>query len=256
MPELPDLQVFSQNLQKLLVGKQVAKVEVQSKKAHAQAKAMNDTLDGQKITKVYRSGKELHLAFSKGDVLGLHLMLRGRLHFAEKAQQEKGTVLELHFKDGSSLAMTDFMGAALPTLNPTASDVPDALEITNAYLTTKLEGSRSSIKNILLDQQVIRGIGNAYADEILWDASISPFSIGGKLPADKIKDLHHSIKTVLTQSEKIILKTHPDIIAGEVRDFFKIHNAKQTASPSGSPIEIQINGGRKTYYTAEQVLYK
>lgn len=256
MPELPDLQAFSHNLQKLLAGKQVEKVRVQSKKAHSAEKAMQDTLHGQKVSKVYRSGKELRIAFSKGDVLGLHLMLRGRLHFSKETLHEKGTVLELHFKDGSSLAMTDFMGAALPTLNPEEPDVPDALELTLAYLKSKLEGARSSIKNILLDQHVIRGIGNAYADEILWDAGISPFSLGGKIPADKIKDLLHSIKTVLTQSEKTILKTHPDIIAGEVRDFFKIHNAKQTTSPGGSGIVIQTNGGRKTYYTAEQVLYK
>ncbi|PUZ23790.1 formamidopyrimidine-DNA glycosylase [Chitinophaga costaii] len=256
MPELPDLQVFSHNLQRLVVGKEVKQVLVQSKKIKVPVSAFNDTLAGQTIKKVYRSGKELYFQFSQGDMLALHLMLRGRLHYAAGNQKQKGTVLALNFQDGSSLVMTDFMGAALPSLNPEASTVPDALELTLPYLKTVLEGARTSIKNILLDQQLIRGIGNAYADEILWDAGISPFSVAGKIPAEQVKILAHSIKTVLSQSEKTILKTHPGIIAGEVRDFFRIHSAKQTASPAGSPIEIQVKGGRKTYYTAEQILYK
>ncbi|HEY0273731.1 MAG TPA: DNA-formamidopyrimidine glycosylase family protein, partial [Chitinophaga sp.] len=121
MPELPDLQVFSHNLQPLVVGKKVDKVVVQSKKINVPASTFQDTLAGQTLKKVYRSGKELYFEFSSGDILALHLMLRGRLHYAEGEQKEKGTVLALHFHDGSSLVMTDFMGAATPTLNPAPS---------------------------------------------------------------------------------------------------------------------------------------
>ena len=256
MPELPDLQVFSHNLQKLVLGKKVQKVLVHSKKIKVPAATFNDTLEGQQLKKVYRSGKELYFEFSKGDILALHMMLRGKLHFSETEHKEKGTVLEMQFEDGSVLAMTDFMGAATPTLNPEATDVPDALEVTLPYFKKQLEGARTSIKNILLDQKIIRGIGNAYADEILWDARISPFSIAGKIPADLVKALLHSTKELLTQAEKTILKTHPGIIAGEVRDFFKVHNAKQTHTPTGAAILIQTNAGRKTYYTDEQELFK
>jgi formamidopyrimidine-DNA glycosylase len=82
-----------------------------------------------------------------------------------------------------------------------------------------------------MDQHVIRGIGNAYADEILWDAGISPFSISNKIPGKKIDALVKSIKSVLKEAEKEIVKRDPGIISGEVRDFLKIHNAKKTHSP-------------------------
>ncbi len=67
---------------------------------------------------------------------------------------------------------------ATPTLNPAPSAAPDALseEVNFEFLKTLLSTKKGSIKNILLDQKLIRGIGNAYADEILWDARISPFS--------------------------------------------------------------------------------
>src|SRR5204863_491979 len=96
--------------------------------------------------------------------------------------------------------------------------------------------SRSTIKNVLLDQKVIRGIGNAYADEILWDAGISPFSVGNKIPPAYIRALAKSIKKVLKNAEKQIRKHHPDIIAGEVRDFLFIHNAQKKESPGGVTI--------------------
>jgi formamidopyrimidine-DNA glycosylase len=107
-----------------------------------------------------------------------------------------------------------------------------------------------------MDQNKIRGIGNAYADEILWDANISPFSVCNKIPTKKVAALLQSIKRVLRQAEKQILKSHPDLISGEVRDFLVIHNAKKKESPSGSPILVKKVGARKTYYTEEQHLYK
>ena len=109
---------------------------------------------------------------------------------------------------------------------------------------------------MLLDQKIIKGIGNAYADEILWDAGISPFSVSNKIPADKLKALAASIKTILNNAEKQIKKSHPDIIKGEVRDFLLIHNSKKKTSPGGAQILQKEIGGRKTYYTNEQELYK
>ena len=107
-----------------------------------------------------------------------------------------------------------------------------------------------------MDQQVLRGIGNAYADEILWEAGISPFSVSNKIPAEKVKELAKAIKKVLKDAEKQIVKSHPDIITGEVRDFLKIHNAKKKESPTGAAIEHGTVNSRKTYYTKEQELYE
>ena len=107
-----------------------------------------------------------------------------------------------------------------------------------------------------MDQKIIRGIGNAYADEILWDAGISPFSVCNKIPDEKIKRLPRSIRSVLQDAEKQIRKSKPDIISGEVRDFLKIHNAKKEQSPTGGKIHHKMANSRITYYTDEQELFK
>ena len=252
MPELPDLQAFSHNLQKILAGKTVKKIEVpNAKKLNVSVHELNEVLCGQKLEKVYREGKELHIKFSKGDVLGLHLMLHGKLFLFDTKNDNKYSIIELHFDDGSGLVLTDFQGIATPTLNPEKKDVPDALDAD----AERLAKTKTNIKTALLDQKIMRGVGNAYADEILWHARISPFSISSKIPEAKLKDLVKAIKSVLEDAEQNILKSNPDIINGEVRDFMDIHNSKKKHSPTGAAIIIN-EASRKTYYTDEQELFE
>lgn len=256
MPELPDLQVFSRNLNRQLAGKTLEKINVSNGARLNVAKAkLKKSLEGQKLEKVYREGKELRFAFQNGNLLGLHLMLRGKLYWFEAENPPKYTLLELVFKD-RRLALTDYQRKAAITLNPPATDAPDALskEVNSKFWKKQLQ-SRAAIKNLLLDQHVIRGIGNAYADEILWDAGISPFSISNKLPPAKIKALASSIKKVLKKAEQQISKADPGIIGGEIRDFLLIHNAKKKSSPTGGAIKSKTAGARKTYYTNEQELF-
>lgn len=259
MPELPDLQVFSRNLSKKLKGKVLSKITVRNaKKLKVPAKELEKTLEKQKLARVYREGKELYFGFEKGDILGLHLMLKGRLYFFEEENPHKYTIVELLFDDSTGLALTDFQGAAVPTLNPEPKEAPDALskEADAAFLKEQLSQSRSAVKSFLLDQHIIRGIGNAYADEILWEAGISPFSVCNRIPAAKVNALHKAIGKVLEEAEKQIIQADPDIISGEIRDFMKIHNANKRESPTGAAIKQKAVGGRKTYYTDEQELFK
>jgi formamidopyrimidine-DNA glycosylase len=259
MPELPDLQVFSRNLNKRIAGKKIKKLSVPvTKKLKVSVNKLREALEGQVVKEVYREGKELHISFKNGNVLGLHLMLHGDLYFFEEKNDNKNTIIELFFDDGTGLALTDWQGVATPTLNPEQREAPDALskEVTTEFLRLQMQKTRTSVKNLLLDQHIIRGIGNAYADEILWDAGISPFSASNKIPGDKIKALAKSIKKVLNDAEKQILKANPDIIKGEVRDFLLIHHSKKTKSPTGAIIHNKVAGSRKTYYTDEQEVYK
>lgn len=258
MPELPDLQVFSHNLQQKLKGKSVHKIGIVNKKRIKETEGgFNKALAGASLQQVYREGKELRFLFDNGALLGLHLMLHGKMVLFEKKNTEKNTVAAIYFDDESGLAITDFQGMALLSLNPEEKESPDALsrKLTPAYLKQTLSHTRKKIKEVLLDQQLIRGIGNAYADEILWDAGISPFSVSGKIPPGKISALAKSIKKVLKAAEKRIIKKHPGIIAGEVRDFLLIHNPDKKHSPSGALIK-HTDKSRKTYYTDEQELYK
>lgn len=258
MPELPDLEIFSRNLEQHLKGKQLTGIIVKnSKKLNVSVKELNHSLEGQKIADVFRSGKELYFELENKALLSFHLMLKGELHLLKKEESPKHVILEMHFKDGTRLCLTDFQGMAKAALNPPADPAPDALskDIDEKFFKRIFTSKKAVVKNVLLDQHIIRGIGNAYADEILWEAGISPFSPAGKIPDEKLKDLAKAVRHVLKNAIEQISKTHPDIISGEVRDFLKIHSSRKTHSPSGVPIIIVKKGARKTYYTEEQEIY-
>ncbi len=255
MPELPDLEVFSHNLEKTLKGKTVAQVSVNTRKGNTSSDALEQRLHGQELKAVRRSGKELHLVFGDGEVLALHMMLHGELHFFDDVNDHKFTLLELRFADGHGLALTDFQRQATVALNPQRKPIPDALEVGYRQVKAIVQASRATIKSLLMDQQVIRGIGNAYADEILWEARISPFSIASKLPDDAVRKLSKSIRKVLINAKKKIMRAYPGIIAGEVREFMAVHRRDIKKSPTGSPVRVKKSGSRKTYYTTEQKRY-
>ena len=259
MPELPDLQVFSKNLNREFAGKKLVKLNVvEDHKLKISKAKLKKALEGSVLEKVVREGKELHFLFSNGKTLGLHLMLRGNMHIFQKKNEEKFSIVELLFEGDKGLAISDYQKSATVTLDPVIKPSPDALskKVNFRFLKEKLSAKKTTIKNFLLDQDIIRGIGNAYADEILWQAGISPFSICNKIPGEKIKKLTTKIQSVLKNAQKQIFKKDPGIITGELRDFLDIHNSKKNKSPTGGKILNKMVSSRKTYYTNEQKLYK
>jgi formamidopyrimidine-DNA glycosylase len=256
MPEIPDIEVFSRNLKKLLVGKQVAKVKVTNgKKLKDTAQELSQALEGQKILDVFRSGKELRIQFSKKVLLGIHLMLTGDLFFLEEPNERKSVIIELEFKDGHYLSLTDRMGNANVKLDPVDKEGIDALDLD--YKTLKeILNRKAAVKNVLIDQDIIRGIGNSYSDEILWQTRISPFSKANAIPDEKVKELATTIKKVLKEATEKIYKNHPGKINSEVKDYLQIHTKKKTESPTGKPILTAERGMLLTYYTDEQVMYE
>lgn len=256
MPELPDIQVFANNLNKKLSRKEVTKVKVvNGKKLKDKPKEIATALEGKKIVEVYRSGKELRILLTGDVLLGIHLMLTGDLFLFDKTNDHKSTIVEIHFKDGSGIALTDRMKNAHVKLNPENKEGIDALELNYKTLKEILD-RKAKIKNVLLDQHLIRGIGNAYSDEILWEARISPHSVSNAVPDEKVKELVRIIKKVFRNAIAKISKAYPDLVQGEIRDFLNIHTKKKTHSPTGAPIKIEERGMLKMYYTDEQVLYK
>lgn len=256
MPELPDLQVFSRNLDKKLAGKKLEEINLfKGVRINVTKSSFKKAIEGQKLVKVYREGKELRFLFGNKNVVGMHLMLRGKLFWFEEKNTHSHTLAEFIFSN-TGLAFTDYQQKAMLTLNPEEAEAPDALskEIDLDFWKENLQ-SKAAIKNLLLDQHVIRGIGNAYADEILWKAGISPFSKSNKIPAAKIKSLSRAVPAVLKKAEQQIAKADPAIIGGELRDFLLIHNSHKKKSPSGAAIKQKTSGARKTYYTDEQRLF-
>ena len=195
--------------------------------------------------------------FNDGTLLGLHLMLTGDIFPFEKNNKHQSTIVEMYFEGGQNIALHGRMKNAHVKHDPVDKKGVDALakELNFNYLKDAFK-RKKSVKDLLPDQDVIRGIGKSYSDEILWEAKISPYSIARSIPDEKIKGLVPVIKKVLKNATSNILKANPHKVNAEVKDFLKIHTKLHTQSPAGATIIINAKGLRKTYYTDEQVLYK
>lgn len=251
MPELPDLAVMAKHLRQRLEGKTVQSLELHvTKKTVATEKELFEALVAHKVRSVTREGKELRIAIGE-NMLGLHLMLHGELKLVE-GNPPKFPIFHLNFgKD--SLYLTDFQNQARPILNPEKSEVPDALAISLEAFSELLGKKKADIKAVLLDQKSIKGIGNGYADEILYDAGISPHSLASKVPADQ---LFKSMVRVLKDAIDTISKADPDRVTGENRDFMKVHLPKTKETANGEVIIVDKIGSRKSYYVQNQKEYK
>jgi formamidopyrimidine-DNA glycosylase len=257
LPELPDLAVYAENLMARLEGKTVQSVDYhRDARLNTSHEELRNSLCNTSIASVERSGKEIAFYFSNNATLFVHLMLSGRFIITSDPDSVRFRVLTIGFEGSLSLVVSDPKGLVIVKMNPIPSSVPDALEIDGTYLRRKIaEKPRVRAKAFLVDQAIIRGIGNAYADEILWQARISPTSAVGKIPDHLIDDFLASIRSVLIEAIAEIKRQSPEIISGEVRDFLRAHNSKRSESPTGHRIMKEKKGSQITYFTQEQVLY-
>ncbi|MHA4895207.1 DNA-formamidopyrimidine glycosylase family protein [Pedobacter sp. PWIIR3] len=259
MPELPDLEVFAANLEKRFKNKTLKNLTVDyGKKLNVSQKELKEKLEGHKLKAVMREGKTLQLHFGSDTILGLHLMLHGRIKPLDADEPVKYRLLTFYFGEEDGFAFTDFQKQAAATLNPEISKVPDALgtDLSITYFKELLAKKGIQIKQLLMNQKLIRGIGNTYADEILWHARISPFSVAKAIPEKRVKDLYQSIEEVLRREIMDLTKAMHESFDAEVLDFLKIHNYKLEKSTTGYEIKTDVSGGRKTYFTEEQELFK
>lgn len=261
MPELPDLTLYAKNLRKQVTHKEITFAQVFNlSKVNATQPVFQKAMLGQRITRIDRDGKELFFALSNKQSFSVHLMLSGRftlLPFAE-AHSVNSKIICLGFSDGQALAVSDFSRMAKVTVNPKAPDVPDALSeaFSLAYFRRMAGKSKlANVKSFLTDQKIVRGIGNAYADEILYRALISPKSTVGKIPAEDLAALYAAIRAVLEDAIAQLERLQPDMISGEERGFLKVHNPKREATEEGEPIVVEEIAKRRTYYTKKQRLF-
>ena len=258
MPELPDLEAYSKNLGKSVSGKAVSEVLVYKPgKLNVGKKEISAALVSSKLLSFQRDGKEMLLHFDNRNVVGIHLMLEGQFDVTPDIESINFKMFALRFGK-SFLVVSDPRGWAKMELNPDASATPDALsdDFSIDYFLKQLREKKSkNIKAFLIDQDIVRGIGNAYVDEILWEAKVSPESKAGRLTDKVAKRLYTAIKIVLSRSVDEILQVKPDIINGEVRDFMRVHSKERKECPNGFPILSKKIASKTTYYTEEQQIY-
>lgn len=260
MPELPDLEVYRANVFARLKSKRLVGLEVFNPgKVSAPLKVLIDGLAGRDLLCINRVGKELFFDFGAQRIIAAHLMLSGEISIvAEDAVDKiKFKILSMRFEcdtivfsDKGSLCTIKYLPA--PNKTPDAFDDAFTFEY---FLNTARRKPQTNVKAFLIDQHVVKGIGNAYADEILWFARISPHSWLGKIPEEKLKELYSAIGIVLRDAIDSIKHISPGIISGEERSFLKVHNRTIKATETGHPIIVEKIASKTTYYTEEQVVY-
>lgn len=208
MPELPDIVVYIEALEKRIQGSTLERVRIASPFLLRTAVPPLSSVEGKKIVELRRLGKRICFGL-EGDLwLVLHLMIAGRLHwYDERAKAAKGkTVAVFEFSRGS-LTLTEagtqkraslhvVQGeAGLDNLNPGGLEVFDA---TPEEFARALRARNHTLKRALTDPRILSGIGNAYSDEILFEAKLSPFTLTQKLTDKDIEQLFAAIKRTLT----------------------------------------------------------
>jgi len=255
MPELPDLEIIKDVLARRLVGRRVAEVVV-LRPLVVRVLDPDTTpeafLVGRTVTEVSRVGKFLRFALDDGGWMAINAMLAGRLRYTPAAQRARvRDYVRIRFDDGATLSYHDLKGMgkvyltrdldAVPAYRDTVPDALDPNLTVEAFL-ERLRPFRGEIKGILTRGEAVGGIGNAYADEILFEAGIYPFRKRSSLSRDDQTRLYHAMRDVLERAIDVLRERVGDRIDVEVRDFLAVHNKAGRPCPRcGHPIsEVKV----------------
>jgi len=255
MPELPDLEVIKDVLARRLVGQRISEVVV-LRPLVVRVLDLEATpesfLVGRTVTEVSRRGKFLRLSLDDGGWIAVNAMLAGRLRYTPAAQRTRvRDYVRVRFADGATLSYHDVkgMGKVYLTRNLDAvpgyrDAVPDALDpdLTLEVFLQRLRPLRGEIKGILTRGEAVGGIGNAYADEILFAAGIYPFRKRSSLSPEEQARLYQAMREVLARAIDVLRERVGERIDVEVRDFLAVHNkAGQPCPRCGRPIsEVKV----------------
>ncbi len=209
MPELPEVETVRAGLEKHVVGKKVTAV----KQLHPRA-LRSDSLNklsvfkNAKIRAVKRRGKFMWLEFDRPEVLVAHLGMSGQFKIQkQKSEYEKHLRANFELSNGKEMRFIDQRTFGWLCVDQLDGDVPNVVshiardlfdpQFDKKAIVAKIRSKRGQIKKVILDQEVLSGIGNIYADEALWYAKIHPESIAMDLTSTQILNL-------LTASQKVM----------------------------------------------------
>jgi formamidopyrimidine-DNA glycosylase len=229
VPELPDIVVYIEALEKRIQGSVLERVRIASPFLLRTAVPPLSSVEGKKIVELRRLGKRICFGL-EGDLwLVLHLMIAGRLHWYDeraKAAKSRGLAV-LEFSSGS-LVLTEagtqkrasihvVQGASgLENLNPGGLEI---FEATTDQFARAIRAKNHTLKRALTDPRILSGIGNAYSDEILFEARLSPFTLTQKLTDNEVEQLFDAIKRTLSNWVERLRATSRDRFPEKVTAF-------------------------------------
>jgi formamidopyrimidine-DNA glycosylase len=209
MPELPDIAAYLSALEPRVLGKTLLSVRIQSAFLLRTAQPPVASVEGQEVRELRRIGKRIAFGLDNGEWLVLHLMIAGRLHWRAPGAKLAGrnSLAAFDFADGS-LVLTEAGSkrraslhvfadeAAMEAIDPGGIDVlASSLEEFRAALMAE----NRTLKRALTDPRILSGIGNAYSDEILHAARLSPIALTQQLGPEEWARMYSATRQVLTE---------------------------------------------------------
>lgn len=267
MPELPEVETIRAQLADRLIGRTITDVEVRLPKVFHGNK--NDIV-GRKIVDVRRRAKIIILDLEGPKKLMVHLKMTGQLVFKEGIpfagfslpgkhthvvfKLDKGTLFFNDMRQFGWVRVVD--SQQLTIMNNKHGPEPFSDEFTVEYLEEICGKWGRPIKLLLMDQEKIAGIGNIYANEVLWCAGISPMKRARELSLESVRRLHHSIIEVLEMGVKYQGSSTADEAfvnalgeKGKMQEHFVVYQKKGEKCPRcGGTITMSRIGGRGTFF--------
>ena len=281
MPELPEVETVKRGLQKLLIGRKIVAVKSDNPKSFPNAlHDVNQFLINTTVTDVRRRAKVLMIDLSTNYTLVTHLKMTGQLVFVDHGSRfgaghpndslvnnlpDKSTRVTFDLDDGSRLYFNDQRKFGWVRLIPTleVQNLPFMMKVgpepLDADFTAKqfaarfTRRARSTIKAAILDQSVIAGVGNIYADEALWGAKIHPARLVGTITDAEFKQLYLEVREVMNLSIEKGGSTNRNYVdaegkKGSYMDFARVFRREGLACPRCGTEIIKIRvAGRGTH---------
>ncbi|MFK3982475.1 Fpg/Nei family DNA glycosylase [Micromonospora sp. NPDC050397] len=239
MPELPEVEALGAYLRERAVGRRVERLEVAAISALKTYDPPPSDAVGRPVTGAGRHGKWLDVRFDGGLHLVVHLARAGWLHYREAfpstlpLKPGKGPIaVRVRLDDSSGFDLTEAgtqkkLAAYLvgdPAQVPGVARLgPDPLTADLPLFSQRLRSRRGQVKGVLTDQEILAGIGNAYSDEILHTARLSPFAITDRLDDGQLSALHLATRQVLGDAVARSVGQRAAELKGEKRSGLRVH---------------------------------
>jgi formamidopyrimidine-DNA glycosylase len=210
VPELPDITVYIEALEKRILGQTLERVQITGLSLLRTARPPISSVEGKKVLQLRRIGKRIAIGLEDNLWLVLHLMIAGRLHWHEGAAKvpksrtlANSSLQQRHtFSDRSWLTKTRVAATWCKAKKPSAPSIQAASRCCTASLESfaaALQSENHTLKRALTDPQLFSGIGNAYSDEILFAAQLSPTALTKKLTASEMERLFNAVRDQMVQ---------------------------------------------------------
>jgi formamidopyrimidine-DNA glycosylase len=209
MPELPDVTVYIERLRERVQGRTLESIALASPFLLRTAEPPISSIFGQRVRELRRLGKRIAFGFESDHWLVLHLMIAGRLHWFAPAERVSGRKALARFTfDSGVLTLTEAGTQRRASLHVVVGERGlaahergglEPLEISLAEFSARVRSENHTLKRSLTDPTLLSGIGNAYSDEILHAARLSPIALSGKLTDEEIARLYEATQRVLRE---------------------------------------------------------